>query len=152
MYVHVFVCMSMCLCVCTCVCVCLCIRKNREPSPWRDRPVAESLALFEDMRRGLVDEGKATLRYPLPPSTSCPCCLSGKSSLFPPSRQILTCALRLPVAQNNPPPPPHPHPGHPSLSYSYACNACASPSHDRAEKQVALLSPVICQGVQAATK
>lgn len=31
-------------------------------SPWRDRPIAESLALFEDMRRGLVDEGKATLR------------------------------------------------------------------------------------------
>ena len=37
-------------------------RKSREPSPWRDRPIAESLALFEDMRRGLVDEGKATLR------------------------------------------------------------------------------------------
>ncbi|KAL3147384.1 hypothetical protein ABBQ32_002862 [Trebouxia sp. C0010 RCD-2024] len=37
-------------------------RKNREASPWRDRPVGESLALFEDMRRGLVDEGKATLR------------------------------------------------------------------------------------------
>ena len=37
-------------------------REKREPSPWRDRPVAESLALFEDMRRGLVDEGKATLR------------------------------------------------------------------------------------------
>ncbi|KAL3136316.1 hypothetical protein ABBQ38_005580 [Trebouxia sp. C0009 RCD-2024] len=37
-------------------------RKNREASPWRDRPVAESLALFEDMRRGLMDEGKATLR------------------------------------------------------------------------------------------
>lgn len=39
-------------------------RKNREASPWRDRPVAESLALFEDMRRGLMDEGKATLRSP----------------------------------------------------------------------------------------
>ncbi|DBA66182.1 hypothetical protein WJX79_006574 [Trebouxia sp. C0005] len=37
-------------------------RKHREPSPWRDRPIAESLALFEDMRRGLVDEGQATLR------------------------------------------------------------------------------------------
>ena len=37
-------------------------REKREPSPWRDRPVAESLALFDDMRRGLVDEGKATLR------------------------------------------------------------------------------------------
>jgi glutaminyl-tRNA synthetase len=37
-------------------------RERREPSPWRDRPAAESLALFEDMRRGLVDEGGATLR------------------------------------------------------------------------------------------
>ncbi|KAK9818383.1 hypothetical protein WJX72_011738 [[Myrmecia] bisecta] len=37
-------------------------REKREPSPWRDRPIAESLALFEDMRRGLIDEGKATLR------------------------------------------------------------------------------------------
>ncbi|KAL6782008.1 TSQ1 [Auxenochlorella protothecoides x Auxenochlorella symbiontica] len=37
-------------------------REKREPSPWRDRPIAESLQLFEDMRRGLVDEGKATLR------------------------------------------------------------------------------------------
>ena len=37
-------------------------REKRMPSPWRDRPIAESLALFEDMRRGLVDEGKATLR------------------------------------------------------------------------------------------
>lgn len=37
-------------------------RERREPSPWRDRPVQESLQLFEDMRRGLVDEGKATLR------------------------------------------------------------------------------------------
>lgn len=31
-------------------------------SPWRDRPIAESLKLFEDMRRGLIEEGKATLR------------------------------------------------------------------------------------------
>ena len=37
-------------------------REERRPSPWRDRPAAESLALFEDMRRGLVDEGAATLR------------------------------------------------------------------------------------------
>lgn len=32
------------------------------PSPWRDRPIEENLRLFEDMRRGLVEEGKATLR------------------------------------------------------------------------------------------
>ena len=31
-------------------------------SPWRNRPVAESLSLFEDMRLGLIDEGKASLR------------------------------------------------------------------------------------------
>ncbi|GIL78897.1 hypothetical protein Vretimale_110 [Volvox reticuliferus] len=37
-------------------------REKREPSPWRDRPIEENLRLFEDMRRGLVDEGKATLR------------------------------------------------------------------------------------------
>lgn len=36
--------------------------ENREMSPWRERPMAESLQLFEDMRRGLIDEGKATLR------------------------------------------------------------------------------------------
>jgi glutaminyl-tRNA synthetase len=31
-------------------------------SPWRDRPIEESLKLFEDMRRGLIAEGTATLR------------------------------------------------------------------------------------------
>lgn len=35
---------------------------NPVPSPWRDRPIAESLALFQDMKRGKIDEGKATLR------------------------------------------------------------------------------------------
>ncbi|URE10189.1 glutaminyl-tRNA synthetase [Musa troglodytarum] len=37
-------------------------REKKMNSPWRDRPIAESLKLFEDMRRGLIDEGKATLR------------------------------------------------------------------------------------------
>ncbi|MBN3301680.1 SYQ ligase, partial [Amia calva] len=32
------------------------------PSPWRDRPVEESLVLFERMRKGLFAEGEATLR------------------------------------------------------------------------------------------
>ena len=41
-------------------------RERREPSPWRDRPVEESLRLFEEMRLGLIDEGKATLRCALP--------------------------------------------------------------------------------------
>lgn len=31
-------------------------------SPWRDRPVEESLRLFEDMRKGKFEEGEATLR------------------------------------------------------------------------------------------
>ncbi|VAI92572.1 unnamed protein product [Triticum turgidum subsp. durum] len=41
------------------------IRKDRETntdSPWRDRPIEESLQLCEDMRRGLIAEGAATLR------------------------------------------------------------------------------------------
>ncbi len=38
-------------------------REERRPSPWRDRAAAESLTLFEDMRRGLVNEGQATLRW-----------------------------------------------------------------------------------------
>ena len=42
-------------------------RELREPSPWRERPISESLKLFEDMRRGLVDEGAATLRQGTPP-------------------------------------------------------------------------------------
>jgi len=35
---------------------------NPPPSPYRDRPRAESLALFEDMKNGKFDEGEATLR------------------------------------------------------------------------------------------
>lgn len=35
---------------------------NPPPSPWRERPIQESLALFEDMKNGLIEEGKATLR------------------------------------------------------------------------------------------
>ena len=31
-------------------------------SPWRDRPVEESLILFKDMKNGKFDEGTATLR------------------------------------------------------------------------------------------
>lgn len=33
-------------------------REAREPSPWRDRPIEESLALFEQMKQGRIDEGK----------------------------------------------------------------------------------------------
>ncbi|CAH2238779.1 jg11657 [Pararge aegeria aegeria] len=35
---------------------------NPPPSPWRNRPVEESLQLFEDMKNGKIDEGDATLR------------------------------------------------------------------------------------------
>lgn len=35
---------------------------NPEPSKWRDRPIEESLQLFEDMKNGKIDEGAATLR------------------------------------------------------------------------------------------
>ncbi|KAJ6632812.1 putative glutamine--tRNA ligase [Pseudolycoriella hygida] len=35
---------------------------NPLPSPWRDRPIDESLQLFEDMKNGKIDEGQATLR------------------------------------------------------------------------------------------
>ncbi|XP_005801766.1 glutamine--tRNA ligase [Xiphophorus maculatus] len=35
---------------------------NVPPSPWRDRPVEESLVLFERMKKGMFAEGEATLR------------------------------------------------------------------------------------------
>lgn len=35
---------------------------NPLPSPFRDRPMEESLQLFEDMKNGKIDEGQATLR------------------------------------------------------------------------------------------
>jgi len=35
---------------------------NPPPSPYRNRPIKESLALFEDMKNGKFDEGEATLR------------------------------------------------------------------------------------------
>ncbi|XP_028069710.1 glutamine--tRNA ligase-like isoform X2 [Camellia sinensis] len=37
-------------------------REKRMNSPWRDRPIEESLKLFDDMKRGIIEEGKATLR------------------------------------------------------------------------------------------
>lgn len=35
---------------------------NPPPSPYRDRPIEESLKLFNDMKLGKIDEGCATLR------------------------------------------------------------------------------------------
>ncbi|KAK9105773.1 hypothetical protein Scep_022617 [Stephania cephalantha] len=37
-------------------------REKKMNSPWRDRPIDESLKLFDEMRRGMIEEGKATLR------------------------------------------------------------------------------------------
>ncbi|XP_057212200.1 glutamine--tRNA ligase [Triplophysa rosa] len=38
---------------------------NVPPSPWRDRPVEESLILFERMKKGMFAEGEVTLRMKL---------------------------------------------------------------------------------------
>jgi len=38
---------------------------NPPPSPWRNRPMKESLQLFEDMKNGKLEEGEATLRLKL---------------------------------------------------------------------------------------
>lgn len=38
---------------------------NPPPSPWRNRPVEESLKLFREMKSGSLDEGSATLRMKL---------------------------------------------------------------------------------------
>lgn len=35
---------------------------NPQPSPWRNRPIPESLQLFEDMKNGKIEENAATLR------------------------------------------------------------------------------------------
>ncbi|XP_033229804.1 probable glutamine--tRNA ligase [Belonocnema kinseyi] len=35
---------------------------NPPPSPWRERPIEESLDLFQDMKNGMLEEGEATLR------------------------------------------------------------------------------------------
>ncbi|XP_050535028.1 probable glutamine--tRNA ligase [Daktulosphaira vitifoliae] len=35
---------------------------NPPPSPWRNRPIEENLALLNDMKNGVFDEGEATLR------------------------------------------------------------------------------------------
>ncbi|CAN1826448.1 Glutamine--tRNA ligase, cytoplasmic [Linum perenne] len=37
-------------------------REKKMNSPWRDRPISDSLKLFDEMKQGLIDEGKATLR------------------------------------------------------------------------------------------
>ena len=34
---------------------------NPSPSPWRDRPIEESLRLFEDMKNGKFEEGEVCM-------------------------------------------------------------------------------------------
>jgi len=36
--------------------------QNKEHSPWRNRPIEESLKIFDEMRRGMWEEGEVTLR------------------------------------------------------------------------------------------
>ncbi|KAF8372058.1 qars-1 [Pristionchus pacificus] len=39
--------------------------QDQKASPWRDRPVHESLRIFQDMKNGKLEEGDATLRLKL---------------------------------------------------------------------------------------
>ncbi|GMT24399.1 hypothetical protein PFISCL1PPCAC_15696, partial [Pristionchus fissidentatus] len=39
--------------------------QDQKPSPWRERPIKESLQLFQDMKNGKLEEGEATLRLKL---------------------------------------------------------------------------------------
>lgn len=48
-------------------------REQRKPSPWRDRPIEESLALFDQMRQGRFAEGEATLRMKMDIMSENPC-------------------------------------------------------------------------------
>lgn len=82
-------------------------REARAPSPWRDRPPAESLALFDQMRRGLWDEGGATLRMRQDPGNA-------NYNMFD------LVAYRIKYA-------PHPHAGdawcvYPSYDYTHCVN------------------------------
>jgi glutaminyl-tRNA synthetase len=43
-------------------------RKNCKPSPYRNRPIEESLKMFDGMRRGLYEEGKVCLRLKIDPA------------------------------------------------------------------------------------
>eukprot|EP01016_Furgasonia_blochmanni_P028774 TRINITY_DN3027_c0_g1_i1.p1 TRINITY_DN3027_c0_g1~~TRINITY_DN3027_c0_g1_i1.p1 ORF type:complete len:514 (-),score=174.75 TRINITY_DN3027_c0_g1_i1:218-1759(-) len=43
-------------------------RKLGKPSPYRNRPIEESLKMFDGMRRGLYEEGKVMLRLKIDPT------------------------------------------------------------------------------------
>eukprot|EP01121_Diplochlamys_sp_Union-15-3_P000019 TRINITY_DN10014_c0_g1_i2.p1 TRINITY_DN10014_c0_g1~~TRINITY_DN10014_c0_g1_i2.p1 ORF type:complete len:557 (+),score=88.14 TRINITY_DN10014_c0_g1_i2:184-1671(+) len=48
-------------------------REERRNSPYRNRPVEESLKLFEDMRKGKFEEGSKTLRLKMNMQSDNPC-------------------------------------------------------------------------------
>jgi glutaminyl-tRNA synthetase len=48
-------------------------REACKDSPWRNRPIEESLKLFEDMRKGKFAEGEATLRMKMDMKSNNPC-------------------------------------------------------------------------------
>ena len=48
-------------------------RASHTPSPWRERPIEESLHLFEEMRQGNVKEGEACLRMKQDMTSDNPC-------------------------------------------------------------------------------
>lgn len=48
-------------------------REQRKPSPWRDRPIEESLSLFTQMQQGRFEEGEATLRMKMDITSDNPC-------------------------------------------------------------------------------
>ena len=43
-------------------------RKAGKPSPYRNRPIEESLRIFDEMRRGLYEEGSVSLRLKIDPT------------------------------------------------------------------------------------
>jgi len=48
-------------------------KEAKEDSPWRNRPIEESLKLFEDMRKGKFAEGEAMLRLKMNMKSDNPC-------------------------------------------------------------------------------
>jgi glutaminyl-tRNA synthetase len=48
-------------------------REKREPSPYRNRPVEESLKMFADMKDGKYKEGEVTLRMKMDYKSPNPC-------------------------------------------------------------------------------
>mmetsp|Transcript_3801 Transcript_3801/g.5308 ORF Transcript_3801/g.5308 Transcript_3801/m.5308 type:complete len:764 (+) Transcript_3801:110-2401(+) len=82
-------------------------REKRIDSPWRNRPIEESLKLFEDMRKGKLEEGSATLRMKM-----------DMQSENPVMRDLIAYRIKY---------HPHPHAGdkwciYPSYDYTHCIN------------------------------